>query len=166
MQLFQRRRWIHPEHLEEGLGAFVAQLTWINTNTGLAMSGWEQTGPEDDPGAILATTTFEDHGWFLGEVARLQTLGDYAPINETTAALTVGQDAFERWRAPTSTPETWSLGQMGFRQMTIASISHAPDSGGWKNIEGSEGYSSLFLNQDLPSVAVDADRVEDWQRIL
>ena len=76
MQLFQRRRWIHPDRVDAGLDAFVRQLAWIDARTGLDMAGWRRTDSIGRTGAILASTIYADHSWFLAEVARLQTLMD------------------------------------------------------------------------------------------
>ena len=87
MQLFQRRRWINPGQVDAGLDAFVRQLAWIDAHTALAMAGWRRDDSDSGPGDILASTIYDDHAWFLAEVARLQTLIEYAPVNETAAAL-------------------------------------------------------------------------------
>ncbi|HJM73016.1 MAG TPA: hypothetical protein QF651_05670 [Acidimicrobiales bacterium] len=169
MELFQRRRWICPDRVAEGLEAFVAQLDWIDTHTGLSMAGWRAEGHPGglaaEPGAILATTTYHDHGWFLEEVARLQSLRNYGPVNEATATLTVGVDTFERWNAPMHLPSCWTLGDPTFRQDTgpDAEISHIAT---WSNVEGGEGHVTWFPDEDkTPAAARSGVRTERWRRI-
>jgi len=169
MQLFQRRRWIHPDRVAEGLDAFVAQLDWIDAHTGLAMAGWRAEGPlralTAEPGAILATTSYDDHGWFLQEVARLQSLGDYGPVNDATAALTVGDDAFERWDAPVDLPSDWTLDDPTFRQ-DAGPDTVVPGVLIWSNVEGGEGLVAWFPDDDEPaSAAGNGIRTERWRRI-
>ena len=76
MQFFQRRRWIDPDRLMEGHAAFVRQLEWIDAHTNMDMAGW-RLADSDPLGAILATTTYDDHDWFLAEKDYLQTLSAY-----------------------------------------------------------------------------------------
>ena len=186
MQLFQRRRWIHPDRVDAGLAAFVRQLAWIDARTGLAMAGWRRTDPLGRPVTILASTIYSDHAWFLTEVARLQTLVDYAPVNEAAAALMVGEDAFERWDAPVDTPDGWSPGEDGFRQETGPwyDVAGLPS---WTNAEGADGLVSWFLDHhpvtdrpaDIPEGPAGGPaglagpvsggglsvRIEEWDRI-
>ncbi|MDG2427148.1 MAG: hypothetical protein P8M16_01865 [Acidimicrobiales bacterium] len=163
MQLFQRRRWIDSDRVADGLGAFVAQLAWINANTGMAMSGWRRTDPEGEPGAILATTIYEDHAWFTGEVAHLQTLAEYGPVNKATAALTVGQDAFERWDAPVDLSEDWALGEASFRQV-LDLPKLAGSRPAWINAEGAENLVAWF--PAAGEIATGSElRQEYWFRI-
>ena len=169
VQLFQRRRWIHPDHLDDGMAAFVCQLAWINEHTGLEMTGWRRTDG-DHPGAILATTPYEDHAWFLGEVARLQTLVDYGPVNDTTAALTVGKDAFERWDAPPDTPADWLSGWSFFLQVTAPEGTRAWPGQGWTNAEGADGRITWLLDgewpvDNRPAHVASGGRQERWTRI-
>ena len=169
IQLFQRRRWIHPDHLDEGIAAFVGQLAWIDAHTGLSMAGWRAGGPYDGPtsgeGAILATTTYEDHAWFLYEVAELQALTDYRSINDGTAALTVGSDAFERWDAPVGTPRDWTLDGSTFRQDT-GIVAASPAFPVWTNAEGAEGLVAWFPGGGDESSGIGDDtRSEVWRRI-
>ena len=162
MQLFQRRRWVDPGRLGEGLEAFVDQLAWIDAQTGLCMAGWRRTDPDGGPGAILATTSYADHAWFLGEVARLQALDGYAPVNDATASLTVGTDAFERWDAPDDLADGWALPDAAFRQF----VGPPPGSGAhpvWTNAEGAEGLVAWFPDDGGPDSA--AGRREAWSRI-
>ena len=164
IQLFQRRRWVDPDRLAEGLAAFVQQLAWINEHTGLEMAAWRRTDGHHR-GAILATTTYDDHGWFLTEVARLQTLIDYGPINEATAALTVGEDAFERWDASAELPIYWDLGD-AFTQMTVPEGVPSPAEGAtaWRNAEGAEGMIAWLLDSDGTTAVTPGGRRENWTR--
>ena len=162
VQLFQRRRWVDPGRLAEGLGAFVDQLAWIDVHTGLSMAGWRRTGPDGDPGAILATTTYDDHAWFLAEVARLQTLDDYAPVNDATATLTVGTEAFERWDAPDGLSVDWTLPPAGFVQV-VGKFPVEPHPA-WVNTEGADGLVTWFPSEAGESGG-DDHRVEEWVRI-
>ncbi len=169
MQLFQRRRWVDPGRLAEGLAAFVQQLVWINEHTGLEMAAWRRTDGHHR-GATLATTTYDDHGWFLAEVARLQTLVDYGPINEATAAVTVGEDAFERWDAPPDTPADWLPGWSFLLQITAPEETPAWPSQGWTNAEGADGRITWLLDgewpaDNLPADGVSGARQERWTRI-
>jgi len=161
VQLFQRRRWVDPGLLAEGLEAFVDQLAWIDAHTGLSMAGWRRTDPDGAPGAILATTTYADHGWFLAQVARLQALDGYAPVNDATAALTVGTDAFERWDAPDGLADGWALPGAGFRQV-VGTPAEAGDYPVWTNAEGAEDLVAWFPDDDAPEAA---GRREAWVRI-
>lgn len=164
MQLFQRRRWVDPDRLTEGLAAFVHQLVWINEHTGLEMAAWRRTdGPHR--GAILATTTYDDHGWFLAEVVRLQTLTEYGPINEATAALTIGEDAFERWDSSAGLPVYWDLGD-SFTQVTVSEGTPAPAEGAtlWRNAEGAEGRIAWLLDNDDQTAMAPRGRWETWTR--
>lgn len=161
MQLFQRRRWVDPDRLDEGLEAFVDQLAWIDAHTDLSMAGWRRTDPDGGPGAILATTTYADHGWFLDQVARLQTLEAYAPVNDATAALTVGTDAFERWDAPDGLSDGWALPAAGFRQV-VGPPAAAGTHPVWTNAEGAEGHVAWFPDAD---VGEESGRREAWVRI-
>ena len=175
MQLFQRRRWIQPARVSDGLLAFIHQLAWINDQTGLEMAGWRRSDG-DQPGAILATTTYDDHAWFLTEVARLQTLADYGPVNDATGALTVGEDAFERWDSTAGVPTGWALGGM-FSQVTAPEGTPSPCEGAirWTNAEGSVGGlawvldgewpAGLWLADDLPAGVASGIRLESWKRI-
>ncbi len=168
MQLFQRRRWIHPGRVDEGLDAFVRQLAWIDAHTGLSMAGWRVDGldaePAAEPGAILATTIYDDHAWFLGEVARLQTLVGYQPVNDATEALTVGTDAFERWDPPADLAGDWSFGDASFLQGTgMGDV--APDGLVWRNVEGAEGLVAWFPSGDQPVATGERTRMERWLRI-
>ena len=163
MQLFQRRRWIHPDRVGEGLDAFVAQLAWIDGHTDLSMAGWRRVDADGEPGAILATTIYGDHGWFLGEVARLQTLVDYPPVNNATAALTVGEDLFERWDAPEGIGHDWVLGDPSFRQATGSTPSPSGQRA-WSNAEGADGLLTWFPQHDQP-VGGGGHRLEEWARI-
>jgi len=161
VQLFQRRRWVDPSRLAEGFESFVDQLAWIDAHTDLSMAGWRRTDPEGGPGAILATTTYADHGWFLAQVARLQALDGYAPVNDATAALTVGTDAFERWDAPGGLDDGWALPDAAFRQVLgppAAAGAHSV----WTNAEGAEGLVAWFPDDDVPAAA---GRWEAWVRI-
>ena len=155
MQLFQRRRWIQPDQVDVGLDAFVRQLAWIDAHTGLAMAGWRRSDSAGTTGAILASTTYDDHAWFLAEVAQLQTLEDYAPVNEAAAALMVGEDAFERWDSPADTPDEWLPG-----------LTRDPP---WTNAEGADGLVSWFRadeqQPDEAPTAADGCRTEEWSRI-
>jgi len=186
VQLFQRRRWIHPDRVDAGLDAFVRQLAWIDAHTGLAMAGWRRPDPLGRPATILASTIYSDHFWFLTEVARLQTLVDYAPVNEAAAALMVGEDAFERWDSPDGTPDEWSPGKDCFRQETGPwyDVAGLPS---WTNAEGADGLVSWFLDHhpvtdrpaDIPEGAAGGPaglagpvsggglsvRIEEWYRI-
>ncbi|SVE50649.1 uncharacterized protein METZ01_LOCUS503503, partial [marine metagenome] len=67
VQLFQRRRWIHPDRVDAGLDAFVHQLAWIDGHTGLAMAGWRRIDSGGGSGEVLASTIYDDHAWFLAE---------------------------------------------------------------------------------------------------
>ncbi len=167
MQLFQRRRWIQPDRVDTGLDTFVRQLAWIDAHTGLAMAGWRRSDSDGATGAILASTIYDDHAWFLAEVARLQTLVNYAPVNEAAAALMVGEDAFERWDSPVDTPDEWSPGEDRFRQNTGPSgLTRDP---AWTNAEGADGLVSWFpAGENRPDevpTAVDGYRIEEWSRI-
>ena len=167
MQLFQRRRWIQPDRVDTGLDTFVRQLAWIDAHTGLAMAGWRRSDSDGATGAILASTIYDDHAWFLAEVARLQTLVNYAPVNEAAAALMVGEDAFERWDSPVDTPDEWSPGEDRFRQNTGPSgLTRDP---AWTNAEGADGLVSWFpADENRPDevpTAVDGYRIEEWSRI-
>ncbi len=163
LQLFQRRRWVDPGRLEAGIESFTNQLAWINSHTGLTMAGWKRTDSQGAPGAILATTSYTDHSWFLAEVARLQTLEDYAPVNETTAAMTVGEDAFERWDAPPGLPAGWSLPTESFLQVV-----GAPSSAGihltWTNAEGADDLGTWFPSESAPRCSGGL-RTEEWSRV-
>ena len=168
MQFFQRRRWIQSDRVGAGLDAFVHQLAWIDAHTGLAMAGWRRTDLEGATGAILASTIYDDHAWFLAEVARLQTLVDYAPVNEAAATLMVGEDAFERWDSPVDTPVGWSPGEDRFRQ-TTGPLDIFAGSPVWTNAEGADGLVSCFPAYELrpgeAPAAVDGCRIEEWSRI-
>lgn len=168
MQLFQRRRWIHPDRVDAGLDAFVRQLAWIDARTGLDMAGWRRTDSIGRTGAILASTIYADHSWFLAEVARLQTLMDYAPVNEAAAALMVGDDAFERWDAPADTPDGWSPGENRFRQDT-GPLDLVAENPAWINAEGADCLVTWFPAADQVSieglVSGDGCRIEEWSRI-
>ena len=151
------------------MSAFVCQLAWINEHTSLEMTGWRRTDG-DHPGAILATTTYEDHAWFLGEVARLQTLVDYGPVNDTTAALTVGKDAFERWDASPDTPANWLSGWSFFLQVTAPEGTRAWPGQGWTNAEGADGRITWLLDgewpvDNRPAHVASGGRQERWTRI-
>ena len=162
-QLFQRRRWVDPERLAEGLAAFVDQLAWIDAHPGLSMAGWQRTDPGGETGAILATTIYTDYDWFLREVARLQTLGDYAPVNDLAATLTVGTDVFERWDAPAGLPTDWALPTTFFWQVTGPSA-QAGDEPVWTTVEGVDGLCAWF--RDEAQVRIDESlRREAWSRI-
>ena len=175
MQLFQRRRWVQPDRVSDGLLAFIHQLAWINEQTGLEMAGWRRNDG-DQPGAILATTTYDDHAWFLAEVARLQTLTHYGPVNDATGALTVGEDAFERWDSTAGVPTGWALGGM-FSQVTAPEGTPSPCEGAirWTNAEGSVGGVAWVLDgewpagwwpaDDLPAGVASGIRLENWTRI-
>jgi hypothetical protein len=162
MQFFQRRRWVHPDCLGDGLAAFTCQLVWINDHTGLEMAGWRRTDG-DHLAAILATTTYDDHAWFLAEVARLQTLAGYGPVNDATAALTVGQDAFERWDSTAGLPGDWELGGM-FSQITAPAGTSSPCEGAsrWTNAEGAEGQAAWILKDDIATGPDTVGRRENW----
>jgi hypothetical protein len=167
VQLFQRRRWIQPDQVDVGLDAFVRQLAWIDAHTGLAMAGWRRSDSAGTTGAILASTTYDDHAWFLAEVAQLQTLEDYAPVNEAAAALMVGEDAFERWDSPADTPDEWLPGEDWFRQTTgPLGLTRDPP---WTNAEGADGLVSWFRadeqQPDEAPTAADGCRTEEWSRI-
>ena len=168
MQLFQRRRWINPGQVDAGLDAFVRQLAWIDAHTALAMAGWRRDDSDSGPGDILASTIYDDHAWFLAEVARLQTLIEYAPVNETAAALMVGEDTFERWDSPIEIRDGWSLGEDRFRQTTgpVGLPAGVPV---WTNAEGADGLVSSFpAEEQRPSgdpTTAEEYRVEEWSRI-
>ena len=175
MQLFQRRRWIQPDLVGEGRQAFIHQLAWINDQTGLEMAGWRRNDG-GNPGAILATTTYDHHAWFLTEVARLQTLADYGPVNDATVALTFGEDSFERWDSTAGIPTGWVLGGM-FSQATAPGGTSSPCEGAtrWTNAEGSVGGiawvldgewpADLWLADDLSGDVASGIRLESWTRI-
>ncbi|MEC8970745.1 MAG: hypothetical protein VX808_06330 [Actinomycetota bacterium] len=168
MQLFQRRRWIHPDRVDAGLDAFVHQLAWIDVHTGLAMAGWRRIDPGGGSGEVLASTIYDDHSWFLAEKTRLQTLVDYAPVNETAAVLMVGEDAFERWDSPVDTPDGWSPGEDRFRQNT-GPLDLVVGNPAWSNAEGADGLVSWFPADDQTPVTGptpgDGCRIEEWSRI-
>ena len=111
----------------------------------------------------MATTTYSEHGWFLDEVARLQSLTKYATVNEATAALTVGEDAFERWDAPVGITTGWRLGSPSFRQVVGAPDS-ADHQSAWVNAEGAAGLVAWFPSSDEVDTG-EALRREDWLRI-
>ena len=170
VQFFQRRRWIQQDRIDDGLAAFVRQLAWINDHTGLEMAGWRRSDG-DLPGAILATTTYGDHAWFLTEVARLQTLADYGPVNDATLALTLGEDAFERWDSTAGVPTAWAPGPM-FSQVTAPEGTPSPCEVAtrWTNAEGSVGRDAWVLVGEWPAGVMPADaasgiRLERWIRI-
>jgi hypothetical protein len=170
VQLFQRRRWLQADHLDDGLAAFVCQLAWINDQTGLEMAGWRLVD-EGRPGAILATTTYVDHAWFLAEVARLQTLPGYGPVNDATAVLTIGEDAFERWDSTAGLPTGWAPGAM-FSQATVpeGTPSRCEGATRWTNAEGSVGRLAWVLDGEWPDDCPTVDpasgiRLEGWVRI-
>jgi len=165
VQLFQRRRWLQPERVDEGLRAFSRQLAWINDHTGLEMDAWRRS-EGDEPGAILATTTYVDHAWFLAEVARLQTLPGYGPVNDATAVLTVGEDAFERWDSPVDLPENWALGD-SFMQLTVPDGTPSPPDGAavWNNVEGAEGQVARILDSAIATEPDTVARRETWSRL-
>ncbi len=168
MQLFQRRRWIKPGRVDAGLDAFIRQLAWIDAHTALSMAGWRRDDSGSGSGDVLATTIYDDHAWFLAEVARLQTLAEYAPVNETAAALMVGEDTFERWDSPIGTSDGWSLGEGWFRQ-TTGSPNLADRGSVWTNAEGADGLVSWFPADERrpgehPAVP-DECRTEEWSRI-
>ena len=170
MQFFQRRRWIQPDRVGEGVQAFIHQLAWINDQTGLEMAGWRRSDG-DHPGAILATTTYDRHAWFLTEVARLQTLADYGPVNDATLALTLGEDAFERWDSTAGVPTAWEPGPM-FSQVTAPEGTPSPCEVAtrWTNAEGSVGRDAWVLGGEWPAGVWPADaasgiRLERWKRI-
>ena len=163
MQLFQRRRWIDPSRLTEGLEVFVRQLAWIDDHTALSMAGWRRIDAAMEPGAILATTTYDDHRWFLDQVARLQTLDGYGPVNDATAALTIGEDTFERWDAPPGTLPGWTLPKRSFRQV-VGPPSSAGTRSTWSNAEGATDLVT-WLTGRAEQVADDSLRREDWARI-
>ena len=168
MQLFQRRRWINPGRVDAGLDAFVRQLAWIDANTALAMAGWRRDDSGSGPGDILASTIYDDHAWFLAEVARLQTLVEYAPVNEAAAALMVGEDTFERWDSPVGTQDGWSLGEDRCRQIT-GPLDLLAGGLAWTNAEGADGLVSWFPADEQrageESTAADGWRMEEWSRI-
>jgi len=168
MQLFQRRRWINPGQVDAGLDAFVRQLAWIDAHTALAMAGWRRDDSDSGPGDILASTIYDDHAWFLAEVARLQTLIEYAPVNETAAALMVGEDTFERWDSPIEIQDGWSLGEDRFRQ-TTGPLDFLAGGPVWINAEGADGLVSWFpTDEQRPGEDPTADeecRIEEWSRI-
>jgi len=163
VQLFQRRRWVDPERLNTGIELFVRQLAWINSHTGLTMAGWKRTDAQGEPGAILASTSYTEHRWFLDEVARLQTLEDYAPVNDATAALTVGEDAFERWDAPPGLPDGWTLPSEAFLQVT-GPLSSAGVHLAWTNAEGAGDLGSWFPPGMARPKCSDF-RAEEWLRL-
>ena len=111
----------------------------------------------------MASTIYYDHAWFLAEVARLQTLVEYAPVNETAAALMVGEDTFERWDSPVDIQDGWSLGEEGFGQITgpLDLLAGGP---AWTNAEGADGRVSWFPTGE-ESIAADGCRMEEWSRI-
>jgi len=168
VQLFQRRRWTQPDRVDAGLDAFVHQLAWIDAHTGLAMAGWRRTDSDGGTGSILASTIYDDHAWFLAEVARLQALVDYAPVNEAAAVLMVGEDAFERWDSPVDTPDGWAPGEERFRQ-TTGPLDLLAEYPGWTNAEGADGLVSWFpADEQRPGeapTAADGCRIEEWSRI-
>ena len=165
MQLFQRRRWVAPHRLAEGHAAFIRQLAWIDAHTGMEMAGWRLSDSER-PGAILATTTYDDYGWFLAEKDYLQTLPGYSPVNEAAAALTVGEDTFERWNTLKDLPSGWRLKDT-FWQVTSPNDADCPGEATteWTNVDGAVGCTAWLLSDDgLPSKPTDS-RVERWERI-
>ena len=148
----------------------MCQLAWINDQTGLEMAGWRLVD-EGRPGAILATTTYVDHAWFLAEVARLQTLPGYGPVNDATAVLTVGEDAFERWDSTAGLPTGWAPGAM-FSQATVpeGTPSRCEGATRWTNAEGSVGRLAWVLDGEWPDDCPTVDpaseiRLEGWVRI-
>jgi len=165
VQFFQRRRWVDPHRSTEGHAAFVRQLEWIDAHTSMDMAGW-RLADSDQLGAILATTTYDDHDWFLDEKEYLQTLSAYGPVNNAAASLTVGEDTFERWDSVEDLPFGWSLDDT-FWQVTDPNDVERP--GGratrWTNVEGAAGCTAWLLGADGPMVEPTGTRVEHWERI-
>ena len=165
VQFFQRRRWVDPHRSTEGHAAFVRQLEWIDAHTSMNMAGW-RLADSDQLGAILATTTYDDHDWFLAEKDYLQTLSAYGPVNNAAASLTVGEDTFERWDSVEDLPFGWSLDDT-FWQVTDLNDVERP--GGratrWTNVEGAVGCTAWLLGADGPMVEPTGARVEHWERI-
>ncbi|MEO2157083.1 MAG: hypothetical protein ABGY30_10755, partial [Acidimicrobiales bacterium] len=112
-----------------------------------------------------------DHAWFLAEVARLQTLPGYGPVNDATAVLTVGEDAFERWDSTAGLPTGWAPGAM-FSQATVpeGTPSRCEGATRWTNAEGSVGRLAWVLDGEWPDDCPTVDpasgiRLEGWVRI-
>ena len=165
VQLFQRRRWVDPRRLTEGHAAFVRQLEWIDAHTSMDMAGW-RLADSDRLGAILATTTYDEHAWFLEEKDYLQTLSAYSPVNNAAAALTVGEDTFERWDTVEALPSGWSLDDR-FWQVTDLKDVEPPGEAvtRWTNVEGAADCTAWLLGGDGPIVELTGARVEYWERI-
>ena len=165
MQLFQRRRWVDPHRLVEGHAAFVRQLAWIDAQTGMEMAGWRLSDSER-PGAILATTTYDDYNWFLAEKDYLQTLPDYSPVNDAAAALTVGEDTFERWNTLEDLPPEWRL-KDAFWQVTVPNSTEClgEDVTQWANVEGAVNCTAWLLSHDGSPSKPPGSRIERWEQI-
>ena len=165
VQLFQRRRWVDPDRLTEGPAAFVRQLEWIDAHTNMDMAGW-RLADSDRLGAILATPTYAEHAWFLAEKDYLQTLSAYSPVNHAAAALTVGEDTFERWDTVEDLPSGWCLDDT-FWQVTDPNDVERPGERAtrWTNVEGAAGCTAWLLGGDGPIVEPTGSRVECWERI-
>ena len=165
MQLFQRRRWVDPHRLTEGSAAFVRQLEWIDAHTSMDMAGW-RFADSDRLGAILATTTYDDHDWFLAEKDYLQTLSAYGPVNNAAAALTVGEDTFERWDSVEDLPVGWSLDDTFWQVTDPKDVEPSGEAATrWTNVEGAAGCIVWFLGGDGPMAELTGARVERWERI-
>jgi len=165
MQLFQRRRWVDPRRLTEGSAAFIRQLEWIDAHTGMDMAGWRLVD-SDQLGAILATTTYADYGWFLAEKDYLQTLPDYSPINNAAAALTVGEDTFERWDSVEDLPFGWCLKNTFWQVTDLNDLERLGETATrWTNVEGAAGCTTWLLGHDGLTVKTTGARVERWERI-
>ena len=129
------------------------------------MAGW-RLADSDQQGAILATTTYDNHDWFLAEKDYLQTLSDYSPVNNAAAALTIGEDSFERWDAENNLPSGWCLDDM-FWQVTDPNDVERPGGSAtrWTNVEGAVGCAAWLLGGGRPMVESTSARVECWERI-